>query len=232
MKLAIMQPYILPYIGYFQLINAVDKFVLFDDVNYIKKGWINRNRILLNNKEYLFTLPLEKVSQNKKINEINLLSDMGWKAKLLKTFKMAYKKAPMFETVYPLIADIISFDEFNLSIYLGNSINKICEYLNIKSCIVNSSVSYNTAEYKGQDKIIKICRQEKATEYINPAGGMNIYKYARFEEENIKLYFLKSNPIIYKQFDMDYISGLSIMDILMFNDKRQFSNFLNEYVLV
>jgi hypothetical protein len=231
-KLAIMQPYFLPYIGYFQLINAVNKFILFDDVNYIKKGWINRNRILLNNEEYMFTVPLEKVSQNKKINEINLVSDAGWKAKLLKTFKAAYEKAPMFGAVYPIITNIINFDESNLSAYLGNSINKICEYLNIKSCIVNSSVPYNTAEYKGQDKIIEICRQEKAVEYINPIGGTDLYQYERFAEEKIKLFFLKSNPIAYKQFNTEYISGLSILDVIMFNDKKRVSSFLNEYTLV
>src|SRR5664280_1221353 len=106
MKLGIMQPYLFPFIGYFQLINAVDKFIIFDDVNYINKGWINRNRILLNGKEFLFSIPLENASQNKLINEINLFDNFRWKGKLLKTINAAYKKAPMFNEVYPILEKI------------------------------------------------------------------------------------------------------------------------------
>lgn len=93
MKIAIMQPYIFPYIGYFQLINAVDKFIIYDDVNYIKQGWINRNKILLNNEDYLFTFPLKNASSYKKINEIELSENLysKWKIKFFKTLEV-YKK--------------------------------------------------------------------------------------------------------------------------------------------
>ena len=109
MKVAIMQPYFFPYIGYFQLINLVDVFVVYDDVNYIKKGWINRNNILINKKSFLFSLPLQNMSQNKLINEIFLVEDTNWRISLLNTIQITYKNAPYFDEVYSLIEEIISY---------------------------------------------------------------------------------------------------------------------------
>jgi hypothetical protein len=228
MKLGIMQPYLFPFISYFQLINAVDKFIIFDNVNYINKGWINRNRILLNGKEYMFTIPLEKVSQNKRINEIILFLGNGWKG----TVDAAYKKAPMFREVYPILEKIIYFDEQHLSSFIFNSIEQICNYLEISTPIVLSSLQYNTIHLKGQDKIIEICRIEKAGVYINPLGGFEIYQKEAFEKQKMKLIFLNSKPIIYKQFKSDFTPFLSIIDVIMFNDKDTISGYLNEYELL
>lgn len=232
MNLGIMQPYFFPYIGYFQLINTVDKFVIFDDVNYINKGWINRNRILLNKQEYTFTISLEKASQNKMINEIYLSTDIKWKGKLLKTIEVAYKRAPLFKLIYPLIEGIIGFEEKNLSIYVSQSIKQLTNYLEIRTPIVSSSVPYNTTSLKGQDKILEICRGERAELYVNPIGGRDIYQREAFEKQKIKLSFIKSKPIIYKQFGNDFIPFLSIIDVMMFNEKDKISNYLNEFELL
>lgn len=102
MKIAVMQPYLFPYIGYFQLLNAVDMFVVFDDVNFIKKGWINRNNILVNRQKYLFTVPLKDASQNKLIKEVQIADD-GWQEKFLKTVAQSYKKAEFFDEAFALI---------------------------------------------------------------------------------------------------------------------------------
>jgi hypothetical protein len=232
MKLAIMQPYFLPYIGYFQLINATDKFIIFDDVNYIKKGWINRNRILLNGKEYLFTIPLENASQNKLINEIDHSPGSAWKVKLLKTFHSSYNKAPMFTEVYPMLEKIIDFENSHLSTFISNSIVQICNYLKIKTHIVLSSSQYDTTRLKGQEKILEICRKEHAGVYINPVGGFAIYQREAFNKEKVKLSFLNSKPIIYKQFGSDFIPFLSIIDVMMFNNKEKILGFLSEYELI
>ena len=232
MKLGIMQPYLFPYIGYFQLINTVDKFVIFDDVNFINKGWINRNRILLNKQEHMFTIPLEKASQNRMINDINLYVNNGWKGKLLKTFDNAYRKAPMFREVYPILERIIGFEERNLSTFISNSIEQICIYLKIDTHIVLSSLRYNTGHLKGQDKILEICRIEKSDVYINLFGGLEIYHKEAFEKQSLELLFLKSKPIHYKQFRSDYIPSLSIIDIMMFNEKDKITDYLNEYELI
>lgn len=232
MKLAVMQPYFFPYIGYFQLINAVDKFVIFDDVNYIKKGWINRNKILLNNREFLFTAPLEESSQNRLICDANLFDDNKWKGKFLKTIHTAYKKAPMFKEIYAILEQIINLDEYHLSPYISNSIIQICNYLMIDTQIISSSIHYKTNHLKGQDKILEICRNEKAREYLNSIGGTGLYQKEAFEKQNIKLFFLKSKPVIYRQFRNNFVPSLSIIDIMMFNDKDIISSFLKDYELI
>ena len=129
MKLAIMQPYIFPYIGYFQLIKAVDKFVLYDDVNFINRGWINRNRILVNGQDSMFTIPLKDASQNKLINEIDVNWDNNWKGKFLKTIEQAYKKAPFYEKILPIIEKTIEVQEVQFNKIIENNLRLICEYL-------------------------------------------------------------------------------------------------------
>jgi hypothetical protein len=230
MKIAIMQPYLFPYIGYFQLIYAVDKFVFLDDVNFIKRGWINRNRILVNGIEHLFSVPVKKISQNKLILECELAE--SWKEDFLKTIEMSYKKAPYFTFAYPLILDIINFKEQNLSLYIVNHIKRIFEYLDIKIHVIPSSSIYRTSELKAQDKIIQICKEENASEYINPIGGTELYDKNKFSEENITLKFLKTSEIIYKQFRHTFVPFLSIIDILMFNSKEEIKIMLDKYTLV
>jgi len=232
MKLGIMQPYLFPYIGYFQLIHAVDKFVLFDDVNYINRGWINRNRILVNNKDYMFTMSLDKASQNKLINEINLSEDMAWRTKLLNTLKMSYSRALVFQDVYPLLEEIIMLDEKNLSRFIRSSLQMVCKYLYIQTEIIPSSTPYATLDFKGAYKILEICKKEGANEYINPIGGREIYDPALFAENNIRLHFLESNPLIYKQGAEPFVPCLSIIDILMFNPPDKISAYLNEFTLI
>ena len=162
MRIAIMQPYFFPYIGYFQLISAVDIFVVYDDVNYINKGWINRNHILVNGQAKLITIPLIQASQNKHISEIELFGDLKWKDKLLKTIEFNYKKASYFKDVYLLIESIILFEEPNLSRYIHNSLIQICQYLDINTVIVPTSAKYQNGHLKAADKIMDICLQEKA----------------------------------------------------------------------
>ena len=169
-----MQPYFFPYAGYFQLAASVDKFVLFDDVNFINRGWINRNRILVSGKEYLFTAPLHDVSQNKLIKDIKILEELNWKVKLLKTIVQAYKKAPYFMDAYPIISQIINYDNLNLSEYIYHSLVKINEYLGIGCAFVPSSSVYNNQHIKGQDRILDICSKESATEYTNLPGGQEL----------------------------------------------------------
>jgi len=232
MKIAVMQPYLFPYIGYFQLINSVDKFIIFDDVNYIKKGWINRNRILLNDQEYTFTASLEKASQNKLIRDIDLSKDARWKEDLLKTISIAYKKAPMFGTIYPLIRSIINNEERNLSFYLSGSIEELCNYLNISTKIIKSSVPYGTMPLKGMDKILEICKQEKADAYINPIGGLELYEKEVFKKQKIQLSFLKSAEITYRQNGNNFVPFLSIIDVMMFNEPGKISGLLDEFELL
>lgn len=231
MKIGIMQPYFFPYIGYWQLMNAVDKYVIYDDVNYIKGGWINRNQILMSGKPNIINLKMNGASSNKLINEVSVDNNSIWKNKLLKTIEYSYKKAPYFEVVFPIIKDIIFYDEINLAINLANSIKRIAEYLDIKTEFILSSNIEKDNNLKGQDKIIEICKILNASEYYNAIGGLELYSTENFESNGIELRFLRTEFIEYEQFSNEFISNLSIIDVLMFNSKDKVKEMLGKYTL-
>lgn len=232
LKIGIMQPYFFPYLAYWQLINYVDKYIIYDDVNYIKNGWINRNYILLNNERYLLTLPLDKASHFLRINQIKFTSDFKKKESLIKTLIQAYKKAPYFLEIFPIVENMIMDKSMNLSFALTNSIYNICNYLDIKTEIVLSSSIEKNDDLKGEEKILHICELLGADAYINAIGGLNLYTAENFINKNISLKFLKMNDIVYTQFKNDFVSSLSIIDVLMFNSKDKVKSLLNEFVLV
>ncbi len=227
-----MQPYLFPYIGYFQLMNAVDKFVIYDDVNFINRGWINRNRILSNGKEHLFTIPLIGASQNKLINAIDIHQDQAFFSKLIRSMTESYKKAPYYSEIFPVIEEILLNKEPNLSSFIHFSLTRIKEYLGIPTKIVKSSSVYNNEELKAQNRILDICIKEKAIHYINPIGGKEIYNQQLFENNSVELSFIKTNEIVYSQFKNDFIPGLSILDVLMFNSVDQTKSLLLKYQLI
>lgn len=227
-----MQPYLFPYIGYFQLINLCNTYVILDDVNFINKGWINRNRILVNGSDHMFTVPLEDASQNKLISEINIQKDEKWKIKFLKLIQMSYAKAPQFKLIFPLIEQAILFEERNLSSFILNAQNLVNDYLNIQTKIITSSSVYKNNELKGQERILDICVKENTNRYINPLGGIELYDRKRFAEKKIDLYFLKSKSIEYKQFKNEFVPYLSIIDTLMFNECEVVKKLLNEFELL
>lgn len=224
-----MQPYFFPYIGYFQLINAVDVFVVYDDVNFIKQGWITRNSILVDKKKYNFILQVESASSFKKINDITLGKN---NTKLLKTIEQEYKKAPYFSIVFPIINEILSSNENNLSKFLIFSLRKIADYIQIDTVFRISSEIDKNDELKGQYKVIAICKQLKATNYINAIGGKELYDKISFNQHQILLSFIKTEPIQYSQFDNDFIPWLSIIDVIMFNSIEETKLLLNKYELV
>lgn len=232
MKVAIMQPYLFPFIGYFQMITAVDKILLLDDVSYINKGWINRNRILINGQTQYFIMPVEGVSQNKIINSLYLLQDNKWRKKLEKTISMAYKKGIGFNDFFPVLKEILEFKSNHLSEYLFNSIYSICNYLDIKTELIFSTSIYHNNYLKGQDRIIDLCLKEKATTYINAAGGKLLYDSDRFAKSVIELYFLQPQFSNYKQIvSSTFVPGLSIIDMLMNCPKEFVQQELNHFIL-
>lgn len=233
-KTAAMQPYFLPYIGYFQLIYAADNFIVLDDVNYIMKGWITRNHILLNGKKHLFTIPLEKSSQNKLILESKLNFTGKEKEVFLKTLQFAYKKAPFFSKAYPLLEKIILFEETDLTKFILHSLTTVLSYLSIGKKIYRSSEIEKNNSLKGQDKIIELCKKFNTDTYINPIGGIEIYSKKKFADAQINLRFIQTrfDTIVYKQFKNDFISGLSFIDVLMFNSAADIQYFLKQYELI
>lgn len=215
MKLAIMQPYFFPYLGYFHLIKAVDKFVLYDDVNFINRGWINRNRVPINDEAHYFTIPLKNASQNSKINSIDLAEQDIWKKKMIKTFQTVYSKSPNRDAGLDLLSAVLNFPTNKLSEICARSIFEVTKYLNIKTQLVPSSTIYSNSEKKAESRILDICSQESASEYINLIGGVELYREDSFQEIGCDLSFIKSELPLYKQNTKEFIKGLSILDIIM-----------------
>lgn len=233
MKLGIMQPYFLPYIGYFQLINLVDNFVIYDDVQYIKGGWINRNRILVNGKPSLFTLRIKNDDYRLYINERFLVNNRDYEnKKIIKSIALAYGRAPYFGQVMPVLEDILSFDEKNLAKFIRNSLKVLCDYMSINTKFITSSQIEKNESIRGQERVIEINKILKSSKYINAIGGTELYSKEEFKSNGIELNFIKTREIEYKQFNNDFVNNLSIIDVLMFNSKEEINELLNQYDLV
>lgn len=234
MKLAVMQPYFMPYIGYFQLVNAVDTFVVYDNIQFTKKGWINRNRILVNGKDQFISLPLKKDSDYLNVNQRYLSDDfLKEKTKILNKLKGAYIKAPFFNDVFPVMEEILNYQENNLFDFIYNSLEITNSFLGIKCKLLKSSeLGFDIEEFKGQDKVIEICKHLAAKTYINPIGGVELYAKQDFEKQGIALNFIKSEPIDYTQFKHEFVPWLSIIDVLMFNSKEDIKSHLLKFKLI
>jgi hypothetical protein len=228
MKVAVMQPYFFPYVGYFQLISACDVFVILDDVNYKKQGWINRNRILLGNKPKLITLAVESASQNKLINQLYVSSN---KTKLLSTIYHCYSKAPFFKSTFPLIEDIFSCNQKNLVDFLSYSLIKVSEYFEIERKWYWSSKLDTAPKNSGQSRIIHLCRKLSAEHYINLPGGRELYEHKTFSDSGVKLSFINSFQRSYEQFDNNFVDNLSIIDLMMFNSRKECADIIRGFNL-
>lgn len=216
MRVAIMQPYLFPYIGYWQLIHSVDKFIIYDNIKYTKKGWVNRNRFLQNGKGIVFSVPLKKDSDYLDVRERVISSDFN-KIKLLNQLKGAYKSAPYYEQTMEFIEQVIKYDEVNLFLYLYNSIIMVCEQFGITTEIMISSTITIDHGSKKQDKVIALCEAVGADVYVNVIGGMELYSKEAFQGNGIDLRFIQSKSFVYQQFGNEFIQWLSIIDVMMFN---------------
>jgi hypothetical protein len=231
-KIAIMQPYFFPYIGYFQLINAVDEFIVYDNIEYTKKGWISRNRILVNGVDTYISLPLKKDSDFLHVKDRFLAETWDIeRKKILNRIAESYRRAPFFNETYRVLEHCIMYEEQNLFKFILNSVQTMVHYLNIKTKFKVSSTLSIDHNLKSEDKVLAICEEEQAGVYINPIGGASLYDKDRFRLHNIELQFQKSNYINYKQLGNEFIPWLSIIDVLMCNSKKEVLDFLNEFEL-
>jgi hypothetical protein len=211
-----MQPYFFPYIGYFQLIAAVDLFVVFDNIKYTKKGWINRNRMLQNGTGVMFSLPLKSASDSLDVCERELAADFN-RDKLRNQLIGAYQRAPYFGQTLALVERVVRYEEPNLFRFLLHSLTKTCEHLGITTRIVVSSSIAIDHGLKNQDKVLALCEALGASTYLNAVGGMELYSREAFESRGIDLRFIKSKAFEYAQFGQAFVAWLSIIDVMMFN---------------
>ncbi|WP_170426133.1 WbqC family protein [Ruegeria arenilitoris] len=216
MRVAIMQPYFLPYIGYFQLLAHADRFVVYDDIQFTKKGWIHRNRYLRNGEAVLFTLPLRKDSDYLDVRD-RQISEAYNAQKTLAQISSAYRNAPQFDTVMPLIEEVFGQVETNLFDFVHKSLTRLSTFLEIDTPIIVSSSLGDTTTYKGQDRVLAICDGLGATEYVNPIGGLDLYQAPVFRTQGIQLRFMRRTDFSYAQFSDPFVPDLSILDVLMFN---------------
>jgi hypothetical protein len=219
-KIAICQPYFVPYMGYFQLINAVDVFVSYDDVNFITRGWIHRNKIKVGGKETFITIPLKNKSQHKKINEISIDWSDRRIVKLMKTIQMSYNKSKYKDEVLAILEQIFESKPDLISELALTSIMSFCRYLDIETCIkVASTETYEKTEDRVEN-LINICKKEEIFHYINPIGGRSLYDKDEFQSRGVKLNFIQG------------IGSMSIIDVCMNNSKEEVKDILKDYRLL
>lgn len=211
-----MQPYFFPYMGYFQLIATVDLFIVYDNIKYTKKGWINRNRMLQNGKDVMFSLPLKHDSDKLDVCDRELAADFSCD-KLLNQFKGSYHRAPYFSQTFPLIEQVVRHQDPNLFRFLHHSIVKTCEHLGIATEIrISSGIAINH-DLKNQDKVLALCTALGASTYVNAIGGRELYSKQVFSDKGITLKFINSLPFEYVQYGDPFMPWLSIIDVMMFN---------------
>ncbi len=233
MNVAIMQPYFLPYLGYWQLLVASDVFVIYDNIQFTKKGWFHRNNILMNGEKKLFTLPLKQGSDYLHVVERVLADDAkGAIDKVLAQIKQSYRKAPYFDTAYPVIEQCFCYPQTNLFYFTEHSIQLLCQYLGIQCTIVRSSDIAIDHSLRSEEKVIALCQALGAKRYINAIGGLELYNKATFQQAGLDLCFLQSHLPCYPQFGADFVPYLSVIDLMMFNSQPQLKQMLADYSLI
>ena len=233
MVLAIMQPYLFPYLGYFHLIHACDTFVFYDDVTYIKQGWINRNRLQLGKQEFLFTLPLDNPGSFRNIREIaphpRLYPD--WKTKFFKTLEQSYGKAPYYTEMLNLVSATLEGEPESIADICRTGILSICDYFGIHKNWIRSSVQFQNDHLHGVDRVLDICQQTRATHYINASGGRVLYTQERFAQQNLRLSFVHSTLPPYTHRTIPALAGLSILDLIAWLPQDELKQSLQSYTL-
>lgn len=231
-SLAIMQPYFLPYLGYWQLMYAVDEFIIYDDVQFSKGGWINRNRLLLGGAAHTFTLPLQKGRLGDNINERHLSENHAAVSQsILVKITQAYSQAPFFAQAMPVIDRIMTADDTNLADFLCTSLEHVQAYLGLDTPLLRSSELDVGRGLRAADRVLALCKDRDAQVYVNAPGGRDLYDKDAFRDHGLDLKFIDPQEVTYQQFGGDFVPWLSILDVMMFNDPAEIRDMLTRYRL-
>ena len=225
MRLAIHQPYFFPYLGYFQLIDSVDTFVFLDDANFITRGWVNRNRIMVNGAAMLFTLPLRKASQSVPINRtmVDLAGFPEWRRRFRETLRRNYAASPQLGDVLALVDHVLAAAPEGLAPLARRSVELSCSYLGIDTPLQVASADYPSSGARSVDRIIEICHAAGASMYVNAPGGRHLYQPDRFHREDLGLAFLEPRLDPYPQPGGAFVPRLSILDVMLRLGRREAS---------
>lgn len=228
MNLSVMQPYLFPYIGYFQLIYASDIFLIYDDVSYIKQGYINRNTILSTNGPERFTVPVPGASSNKEISSLEFSNNVG---NVLKMIQQSYSKAPYFEEVFPLVESVLTSNERSISGVCLSCYDAVFGYLRISRKLLKTSELEYDRNLSAKDRLIVLCHKFGADRYINAPGGRSLYSKTEFRDAGIDLQFINSLTVKYPQKSDEFVPNLSIIDVLMNCSPDETKKLLSKYEL-
>jgi len=236
MRLGIMQPYFLPYIGYISLIKHTDMFILLDEVQFIRHGWIERNRILKPTTGWQYIqVPLQKHSHTESIKNIQINNNLDWRKRILAQNEHYKKKAPYYRRVVDLLKEIFSKEYTTIVELNKDALNTICDYLSIKKDIrVYSEMGLTIEPVSGPDEwALNISKALQANEYRNPPGGISIFRKEKYDRANIALVFHKVKAEEYSQKNnQPFIPHLSILDVMMFNSIERTNELLMQYELL
>jgi len=228
-----MQPYVFPYLGYFQLIHSSKIFIFYDDVNYIKQGWINRNKILVNNTPFIFTVPVSKGSQNSLIKDVEPYYNEVWINRFYKQISQNYKKAPYYNVVIDMVMDVFQRKYESIADLAIQSIENVFSYLKIPLRYGRSSqLSPESHNMPRADRLAHITKYLGYSQYVNSQGGKSLYSKYQFAALGVELYFLESLTLSYRRKDQKFVAGLSVIDCLMFNDREEVKYLFSRYKLV
>ncbi|MGK4360943.1 WbqC family protein [Ectopseudomonas chengduensis] len=228
MILAVMQPYLFPYLGYFQLAASADQFVFLDDVAYIKKGFINRNRILLGGQPYSFSIAVERASQNRRIDEHRFTGAFDT---FLAQVRHAYHRAPFFAEVFALVEAVCRAPELNVAVKNAASVQAVFDYLGVPLASRFASALPVTVA-RGEQRILDLCQHFGAHTYHNASGGQMLYDGQRFAARGVRLRFLRNRFAEYGQSGGAFVPGLSIIDVLMHNERERVCEMLLDFDLL
>jgi hypothetical protein len=232
MVVAVMQPYFFPYIGYFQLMAACDVFVVLDDVQYIRGGWVNRNRILVNGGPQWITMPVAKADRHHAINKRNYLPDDRLARRLRPRIVGAYRGAPFFDDTMQVVDAVLGCGEANVAAFNTHLLRCVARRLGVDTPVRLASAISRPESLGGQEMVLDLCKRLGASSYVNPIGGLQLYDPARFSQESLTLRFLRSCAPAYPQFRAAPVQALSIIDVMMFNDIEAVRHMLEAYRLL
>jgi len=229
-----MQPYLFPYIGYFQLMAAVDRWVVYDDVTYIKRGWINRNNLKVNGQRCLFTVPVAGASQFQRICDVKLDAEGydRWRVRFRRTLQQSYGHAPHFAEAFGLVDDVLSPGAQTIAELNLRGLLAVRAYVGLGAEIVPTSRRYGNQDLRGQNRILDICRREGADTYINAIGGTELYDGRTLSAQGVTLRFLEPDAVAYPQGGGGFVPHLSVIDAMMHNDRAKVRSLIQSYRLV
>ncbi len=236
MRIGINQPYFFPYLGYFSLIKHTDRFILLDMVQFTKQGWIQRNRILMPGGGWRYIrIPLRKYSQKDIIKDVRINNSEDWRSEIFKHLGYYSKRAPYFNETVKVVENALDISTDSVAKLNENILKTVCAYLGFPRDIsIFSEMDLQIEKPEAPDEWpLNICKSlGDVDEYLNLEGGVKFYSKDKFRNAGINIGFIKTNLREYPQMESFFEPGLSIIDVMMFNDPENICRMLDDFIIL